>query len=282
MFLVAGVGVYLLPLPLPVIDPVEDRQLTEHITEIGVIIALMGAGLALNRPVGRRRASSSDAHRPLLTHPLIPAVTHRYQPSRGEPVVAQRPPMPPLLTVHGFSWFCRSQYSRSRGPCNRALTGRAASHPAMGDRPPRCPARHRPGTPGLGDRLARLCRGSWSFPVRRLDQRACPRLFRRPMQLSRCPLCRSRAGPGAGGAARQRWGRPAAPDVRSPCRSRRCPSGVGPSVCERRTENSLLRPGGMNRAARASPAPLSSVVGPATTPTPGIRPRRAPARGLAS
>lgn len=55
MFLVAGVGVYLLPLPLPVIDPVEDRQLTEHVTEIGVIISLMGAGLALNRPVGWRR-----------------------------------------------------------------------------------------------------------------------------------------------------------------------------------------------------------------------------------
>ncbi|MFI2780103.1 cation:proton antiporter [Streptomyces sp. ALB3] len=55
LFLVAGVGVYLLPLPLPVIDPVEDRQLTEHITEAGVIISLMGAGLALNRPVGWRR-----------------------------------------------------------------------------------------------------------------------------------------------------------------------------------------------------------------------------------
>ncbi|MFC8226346.1 cation:proton antiporter [Streptomyces sp. NPDC057287] len=52
LFLVAGVGVYLLPLPLPVIDPVEDRQVTEHITEVGVIISLMGAGLALNRPVG--------------------------------------------------------------------------------------------------------------------------------------------------------------------------------------------------------------------------------------
>jgi len=55
VFLVGGIAVYLLPLPLPDIDPVEDRLLTEHITEIGVIIALMGAGLALNRPVGRRR-----------------------------------------------------------------------------------------------------------------------------------------------------------------------------------------------------------------------------------
>ncbi|MFI9341861.1 cation:proton antiporter [Streptomyces sp. NPDC052773] len=55
VFLVGGIGVYLLPLPLPVIDPVEDRLLAEHITEICVIVALMGAGLALNRPVGRRR-----------------------------------------------------------------------------------------------------------------------------------------------------------------------------------------------------------------------------------
>jgi NhaP-type Na+/H+ or K+/H+ antiporter len=55
VFLAGGIGVYLLPLPLPVIDPVEDRLLAEHITEICVIVALMGAGLALNRPVGRRR-----------------------------------------------------------------------------------------------------------------------------------------------------------------------------------------------------------------------------------
>ncbi|WP_408055608.1 MULTISPECIES: cation:proton antiporter [Streptomyces] len=55
VFLAAGIAVYLLPLPLPEIDPVDDRLLTEHVTEIGVIVALMGAGLALNRPVGRRR-----------------------------------------------------------------------------------------------------------------------------------------------------------------------------------------------------------------------------------
>ncbi|MDL5199284.1 cation:proton antiporter [Streptomyces sp. ALI-76-A] len=55
VFLMGGMCVYLLPLPLPVVDPVEDRLLTEHVTEIGVLIALMGAGLALNRPVGRRR-----------------------------------------------------------------------------------------------------------------------------------------------------------------------------------------------------------------------------------
>ncbi len=74
VFLVGGIGVYLLPLPLPVVDPVNDRLLTEHITEIVVIIALMGAGLALNRPVGRRRWATT--WRLLgLTMPLTVVVT---------------------------------------------------------------------------------------------------------------------------------------------------------------------------------------------------------------
>ncbi|WNZ07036.1 cation:proton antiporter [Streptomyces sp. 11x1] len=74
VFLVAGIGVYLLPLPLPVIDPVDDRLLAEHVTEICVIIALMGAGLALNRPVGRRRWATTSR---LLgvTMPLTVVVT---------------------------------------------------------------------------------------------------------------------------------------------------------------------------------------------------------------
>ncbi|MFC7844029.1 cation:proton antiporter [Streptomyces sp. NPDC057382] len=54
-FLLCGFGIYLLPLPLPAIDPVADRMMTEHVTEVVVIISLMGAGLALNRPVGWRR-----------------------------------------------------------------------------------------------------------------------------------------------------------------------------------------------------------------------------------
>ncbi|MFH0244330.1 cation:proton antiporter [Streptomyces sp. HK10] len=55
IFLLCGIGVYLLPLPLPTVDPVDDRLLVEHATEICVIISLMGAGLALDRPVGLRR-----------------------------------------------------------------------------------------------------------------------------------------------------------------------------------------------------------------------------------
>ncbi|KAF4407206.1 MULTISPECIES: sodium:proton antiporter [Streptomyces] len=55
VFLVCGLLLYLSPLPLPEIDPVEQHVWVEHATEIVVIIALMGAGLALNRPVGPRR-----------------------------------------------------------------------------------------------------------------------------------------------------------------------------------------------------------------------------------
>ncbi|MBM7168715.1 cation:proton antiporter [Streptomyces sp. G44] len=59
VFLVSGIVVYALPLPLPAVDPVEHRLVTEHVTEVCVIIALMGAGLALNRPVGRRLWAST-------------------------------------------------------------------------------------------------------------------------------------------------------------------------------------------------------------------------------
>ncbi|WP_030785542.1 cation:proton antiporter [Streptomyces sp. NRRL S-920] len=59
VFMVSGILVYALPLPLPRVDPVEQRLVTEHATEVCVIIALMGAGLALNRPVGRRLWAST-------------------------------------------------------------------------------------------------------------------------------------------------------------------------------------------------------------------------------
>ncbi|QEV16616.1 cation:proton antiporter [Streptomyces alboniger] len=59
VFMVSGIIVYALPLPLPRVDPVEQRLVTEHATEVCVIIALMGAGLALNRPVGRRLWAST-------------------------------------------------------------------------------------------------------------------------------------------------------------------------------------------------------------------------------
>ncbi|MFD6416570.1 cation:proton antiporter [Streptomyces sp. NPDC060194] len=59
VFLLCGLGVYLIagatPLELPDVDPIEYPKITEHLTEACVIISLMGAGLALNRPPGLRR-----------------------------------------------------------------------------------------------------------------------------------------------------------------------------------------------------------------------------------
>jgi sodium/hydrogen antiporter len=57
--LIGGFLLYLLPLDLPGPDPVAHRALVEHATEICVLISLMGAGLAINRPFGRRNWSST-------------------------------------------------------------------------------------------------------------------------------------------------------------------------------------------------------------------------------
>lgn len=54
VFLALGVVVFSLPLGFEVVDPREHGHLTEYLTEIGVIVALMGAGLKLDRPLGWR------------------------------------------------------------------------------------------------------------------------------------------------------------------------------------------------------------------------------------
>lgn len=55
-----GLGAVLFAFPgLAPPDPRENLQLVEHFTEAGVIVALMGAGLALDRPVGWRNWSST-------------------------------------------------------------------------------------------------------------------------------------------------------------------------------------------------------------------------------
>lgn len=59
VFMAAGVLLYLPPLGLPSPDPVAARALVEHATEVCVIISLMGAGLAINRPVGWRAWSTT-------------------------------------------------------------------------------------------------------------------------------------------------------------------------------------------------------------------------------
>jgi NhaP-type Na+/H+ or K+/H+ antiporter len=57
--LLGGMGLFALPLPLPEPDPVAHRAALERIAEICVVVSLMGAGLAINRRVGRRRWAST-------------------------------------------------------------------------------------------------------------------------------------------------------------------------------------------------------------------------------
>ncbi|HZB31310.1 MAG TPA: cation:proton antiporter [Streptosporangiaceae bacterium] len=59
VFLFGGMGLYVMPLELPAPDPVAHRVQVEHLTELCLITSLMGAGLALNRPFGRRAWSST-------------------------------------------------------------------------------------------------------------------------------------------------------------------------------------------------------------------------------
>ena len=59
VFLGLGMVVFALPTALPNPDPLRYPELTEHLTEIGVIVALMGAGLKLDRPIGWRSWQST-------------------------------------------------------------------------------------------------------------------------------------------------------------------------------------------------------------------------------
>ncbi|MEV4074075.1 cation:proton antiporter [Nonomuraea fuscirosea] len=59
VYLVAGLLLFTLPIGLPEPDPIAHRTALEHITELCVVISLMGAGLAINRPAGRRRWSTT-------------------------------------------------------------------------------------------------------------------------------------------------------------------------------------------------------------------------------
>ena len=59
VFLGLGMIVYALVPDLPDPDPVRHPEIAERLAEIGVIVALMGAGLKLDRPIGRRSWSST-------------------------------------------------------------------------------------------------------------------------------------------------------------------------------------------------------------------------------
>jgi NhaP-type Na+/H+ or K+/H+ antiporter len=53
-FLAVGLLVGVLPLPLPAVNPITERATTERLAEVTVLIALMGVGLAIDRPIGWR------------------------------------------------------------------------------------------------------------------------------------------------------------------------------------------------------------------------------------
>ncbi|MCC9145275.1 MULTISPECIES: cation:proton antiporter [unclassified Arthrobacter] len=59
VFLGAGILAFSLLKDLPDPDPVRYGEFTTHLTEVCVIISLMGAGLALDRPLGWRRWSTT-------------------------------------------------------------------------------------------------------------------------------------------------------------------------------------------------------------------------------
>jgi len=55
VLLVLGMGIGLLPLPEGwSLDPIAGRSVIEHVTEVSVLVALMGVGLALDRPLNLR------------------------------------------------------------------------------------------------------------------------------------------------------------------------------------------------------------------------------------
>jgi NhaP-type Na+/H+ or K+/H+ antiporter len=51
----AGALLFALPSPLQPPDPREHLEVTEHLTELGVLVALIGSGLSIDRPIGLRR-----------------------------------------------------------------------------------------------------------------------------------------------------------------------------------------------------------------------------------
>ncbi|RKN39353.1 cation:proton antiporter [Micromonospora endolithica] len=58
-FLGLGMLIFALPTGLPKPDPLEHKEIATHLTEIGVIVALMGAGLKIDRPLSWARWSST-------------------------------------------------------------------------------------------------------------------------------------------------------------------------------------------------------------------------------
>ena len=59
VLLFVGMGVGLLPMPQGLsLDPITIRPQIQHVTELTVLVALMGVGLAIDRPINLRRPRS--------------------------------------------------------------------------------------------------------------------------------------------------------------------------------------------------------------------------------
>jgi NhaP-type Na+/H+ or K+/H+ antiporter len=58
-FLALGLAIFAVPSGIPDPDPIEHAEAAEHLTEIGVIVALMGAGLRLDRRPGLKAWAST-------------------------------------------------------------------------------------------------------------------------------------------------------------------------------------------------------------------------------
>ena len=74
VFVAVGAVVFALVEPLPTPDPIRHETLTVHLTELVVIVSLMGAGLALDRPVGWRRWGTTWRLLALTMPPTVVAV----------------------------------------------------------------------------------------------------------------------------------------------------------------------------------------------------------------
>ncbi len=59
VLMVVGVAIFSLPVGFPSLDPRDHLALAERLTELGVIVALMGTGLKIDRPLGWRSWSTT-------------------------------------------------------------------------------------------------------------------------------------------------------------------------------------------------------------------------------
>ena len=59
LYILLGLGVYSLPLNMPLADPEVHKPLVTHLSELCVIVALTGTGLKIDRPFSLRTWRSS-------------------------------------------------------------------------------------------------------------------------------------------------------------------------------------------------------------------------------